>query len=333
MVRAKPAGPPQAVGYYGVTPHEVIMQQRKMSVLHFRSQRTHRKPVLCIPALISRSYILDLCTGLSLIGALCDAGHDVYLVDWGMMSDEDVGLSLEVIVCDYIAAAVKCVRRVSGSKDLTLIGYCMGGTLALLWSAFAKLSRKNNLVMLAAPYDFEVGGVLTHWCRKRYLNVERITQIFGNVPAHMIETVFTLLRPTAKARAALAFGGTYADPPAAQAFAAMDRWANDWVAFPGAAANEWVRWFYQENRLQSRAVKLAGRRIDARDVKAATLVVAAPGDAIVPAASSRAVQYALGSRDVTYHEVGGGHIGMVASKNGRTQLFPLLREWLEARSA
>lgn len=324
---------PQAVGYYGITPHEVIMQQRKMSVLHFRSQRLHRKPVICIPALISRSYILDLSPGLSLVGALCDAGHDVYLVDWGMMSDEDAALSLQAIVCEYIAPAIKRVRRASASKDVTLVGYCMGGTLALLWSARAKLSRRNNLVMLAAPYDFEVGGALTHWCKKHYLNVERITEIFGNVPAHMIETVFTLLRPTAKVRAALGFAGSYLDPQAVRAFAAMDRWANDWVAFPGAAAKEWVQWFYQENRLQSRTVELAGKSVDVRDVEAAALIVAAPGDAIVPAASSRAVQYALGSRDITYKEVDGGHIGMVASKSGRAQLFPLLREWLDVRSA
>jgi polyhydroxyalkanoate synthase len=323
----------KAVGYYGVTPHEVIMQHRKMSVLHFFSHRRHRKPVLCIPALISRSYILDLSPGLSLIESLCAGGHDVYLIDWGMMSDEDAALSLEDVVCEYIASAIDRVRRVSESKALTLVGYCMGGTLALLWSAVAKLSDRHNLVLLASPYDFASGGILAHWCKKRYLNVERITQIFGNVPPHLIETVFTLLRPTAKARAALAFGGSYKDPQAAGAFAAMDRWANDWVAFPGAAALQWVQWFYQENRLQSREVELLGRVVDARDIEAATLIVAAPGDAIVPAASSRAAQYALGSRDITYKEVDGGHIGMVASKIGRTQLFPLLSEWLEPRSA
>jgi len=67
-------------------------------------------------------------------------------------------------------------------------------------------------------------------------------------------------------------------------------------------------------------------------VQAAALIVAAPGDTIVPADSSRAVRYALGSPDVTYREVDGGHIGMVASKVGRAQLFPLLIEWLASRS-
>ncbi|MBV9737825.1 MAG: alpha/beta fold hydrolase [Candidatus Eremiobacteraeota bacterium] len=322
----------KAIGYYGITPYEIIMQHRKMSVLHFFSEARYRKPVICIPALISRSYILDLSPGLSLIESLCAAGHDVYLIDWGMMSDEDAGLSLQVVVRECIARAVKRVRRFSRAKRVTLLGYCMGGTLALMYSALCKSTRKDNLILLAAPYDFEAGGVLARWCKRRYLDIERITQIFGNVPAHMVETVFTLLRPTAKARAALAFGGSYKSKDSVSAFAAMDRWANDWVAFPGAAAREWVEWFYQENRLCSRRLRFNGTPIDPDNIEAATLIVAAPGDAIVPADSSRAVRYALGSSDITYREVDGGHIGMVASKVGRAQLFPLLKEWLETRS-
>ncbi|MBV8363196.1 MAG: alpha/beta fold hydrolase [Candidatus Eremiobacteraeota bacterium] len=308
------------------------MQHRKMSVLHFISRHAYSKPVVCIPALISRSYILDLSPGLSLVEALCNAGHDVYLVDWGLMSDEDAPLSLEAVVCEYIARALDRVESVSREPDVTLLGYCMGGTLALMTSALRKSSPNDNLIMLAAPYDFEAAGVLARWCQKRYVDVDRITEIFGTVPAHIIETVFTMLRPTAKMRAALAFGGSYTKEESVRAFAAMDRWANDWVAFPGAAARQWVQWFYQENGLQSRRVTLGGQTVDARDVRAAALIVAAPGDTIVPADSSRAVRYALGSRDVTYREVDGGHIGMVASKAGRAQLFPLLIEWLASRS-
>ena len=309
------------------------MQHRKMSVLHFFSAGSYRKPIVCIPALISRSYILDLSPGLSLIEALCNAGHDVYLIDWGVMSDEDAALSLEAVVCQYIGKALERVESFSRRQDLTLLGYCMGGTLALMASALRKSSADENLIMLAAPYDFEAGGILARWCQKRYLDVDRITQVFGTVPAHIVETVFTMLRPTAKTRAALAFGGAYKNEDSARAFAAMDRWANDWVAFPGAAARQWVQWFYQENRLQSRGVALNGTTIDPRDVNAAALIVAAPGDAIVPADSSRPVRYALGSRDITYSEVGGGHIGMVASRIGRSELFPLLTEWLGTRSA
>jgi len=105
------------------------MQHRKMAVLHFRSQRRFPKPVLCIPALISRSYILDLCANATMIGTLCEAGYDVYLLDWGLPGDEDAATTLEQLICEYIEAAVTRVRETSGSKKLSVLGYCMGGTL------------------------------------------------------------------------------------------------------------------------------------------------------------------------------------------------------------
>lgn len=319
--------------YHGVTPYRVIMQHRKMSVLHFRSERRHAKPVVCVPALISRSYILDVSEHTTLIGTLCAAGFDVYLVDWGLPGDEDAGLGLEAIVCEYLDAALHRVRECSGSRALTLLGYCMGGTLCVLWSCVNELSAKNNLVALAAPYDFAEGGTLALWCKERYLDVTRITEVFGNVPAHLVETVFTMLRPTAKARAALAFSGSYNRPATAAAFSAMDRWANDWTNFPGRAARDWIEAFYQRNALVAKDLRWNGLPLDARDIDARALIVAAPGDAIVPAASSRALQYAIGSRDVTYREVGGGHIGMVAGRQANSELFPLIAGWLETRSA
>lgn len=320
--------------YYGITSHEIIMQHRKMSVLHFSaSQRRYNKPVLCIPALISRSYILDLSEGASTVQALNQAGYDVYLIDWGFFGDEDADLSLERIVLDYITKAIERVCAHSRSESLTLLGYCMGGTMTLAWSAFHKLPKDWNVVAIAAPFDFSAGGLLAHWCRERYLNVGRIVEVFGTVPAHIVESVFTMLRPTSKTRAALAFAGNYTQAENRRQFMAMDRWANDWVSFPGKAAAQWMRWFYQENRFISRDLKWKRRTIDVRKIKARTLVIAAPGDAIVPSSSTRPLQFALGSKDVTYKEVSGGHIGMVAGRTAKRDLFPLLEEWLRTRSA
>ncbi|PZR57436.1 MAG: hypothetical protein DLM50_05520 [Candidatus Meridianibacter frigidus] len=322
-----------AGGYHGVTPYRVIAQHRKMSVLRFcGSARCFAKPVLCIPALISRSYILDLYQGGSLVAALAGAGHDVYLLDWGVIGDEDAGLGLQEVAIDYISRAIAAVQKVSGCAQRTLLGYCMGGTLATLWSAACGGAKRDNLIALAAPFDFQTAGLLAHWCREKYLDIERITDVFGNVPAHIVETVFTLLRPTARFRAALAFSRNYNEEPARQAFTAMDRWVNDWVPFPGAAARDWIQWFYQRNGLAERSIALNGRAVDVGKIRSAVCVVAALGDAIVPAESSRPLRYAVASKDVTYFEVGGGHIGMVAGRASSGDLFPKLLAWLETRS-
>lgn len=307
------------------------MQHRKMSVLHFHSQSRYEKPVILIPALIGRSYILDLYPGGSLVEFLCAAGYDVFMLDWGFAGDEDATLSLQEILFSYIAFAVERVRS-EVCSSVSIIGYCMGGTLAVLLAAASGLVPGDNLVTLAAPVDFAQGGSLAKWCQREYLDIDKIVAVFGNVPAHIIEAVFTLLRPTAKLRAALAFSAQAANPSARIAFEAMDRWVNDWVPFPGAAASEWIRWLYQDNLLIRDELFVSERRLNLRAINASLLCIAALRDSIVPAASSRALMDRVSSRDKTYREVTGGHIGMVLGKNARHNLWPAIDDWLSRRS-
>ncbi|MDQ6826106.1 MAG: alpha/beta fold hydrolase [Candidatus Eremiobacteraeota bacterium] len=320
--------------YLGISPYTITMQHRKMSVLHFRSRRQYPKPIVLIPALISRSYILDLYEGGSFVEFLRTAGYDVYLIDWGVAGDEDARLSLQEIVTSYIPRALERVRGESPCPaSLSLVGYCMGGTLALLHAASGQLTSGDNLLTLAAPVDFARGGTLAKWCQRQYLDVKKITTVFGNVPAHLIEAVFALLRPTAKVRAALAFCAKAEDQSASAAFVAMDRWANDWVPFPGAAAVEWIEWFYQDNRLIRNQLCLNERPLRLDAIAVPLLCVAAPGDVIVPAASSRALLDAVSSTDKTYVEVSGGHIGMIAGNNAGRDLWNCVHQWLMPRSA
>lgn len=318
--------------YYGISPSTTVMQHRKMSVLHFRSLRSYDKPVVLIPALIGRSYILDLYPGASLVEFLCAAGYDVFMLDWGIPGDEDATLSLGEIVTSYIARALERIRD-EACSNVSIIGYCMGGTLAVLHAAAAGLMPGDNLLTLAAPVDFAQGGILAKWCQREYLDVGKIVAVFGNVPAHIIEAVFTMLRPTAKLRAALAFAAQPTNRSSRIAFQAMDRWVNDWVPFPGNAAGEWIRWLYQDNLLIRNELYVGERHFNLRAITAPLLCIAAVGDAIVPAASSRAIIDAVSSADKTYREVSGGHIGMVVGQNARHDLWAAIHEWLSARSA
>ncbi len=320
--------------YYGISSAAIAMQHRKMSVLHFHSQQRIGKPVLLIPALIGRSYVLDLYAGGSLVEYLCSNGYDVFMLDWGIAGDEDSSLSLQEILMSYIAPAIERIRgEVALESAVSIVGYCMGGTLAVLYAAVAGLRAGDNLVLLAAPVDFAQGGLLAKWCQKDYLDIDKVVAVFGNVPAHIVEAIFTLLRPTGKLRAALAFSANSSDRSARTAFAAMDRWVNDWVPFPGAAAKEWIKWLYQDNLLIRNALYLGGRLVELHAISAPLLCVAAPGDAIVPAASSRALLGAVSSSDKTYREVSGGHIGMVAGRDARRNLWTPLHEWLLHHSA
>ena len=84
-------------------------------------------PVLIVHSLVSRSYILDLRPGNSLVEYLTAAGLDVYMLDWGVPDELDADNDLERYVDFYLPRAVEAVLRESGAEEVTLMGYCLGG--------------------------------------------------------------------------------------------------------------------------------------------------------------------------------------------------------------
>jgi polyhydroxyalkanoate synthase subunit PhaC len=317
-----------------MTAHSVLGRHGKLSVRAYRAApRRFASPVVLIPALINRAAILDLYDGGSLAQYLTQAGYDAYLIDWGVPGDEDRDLGLDDLLTGYLPSAIERVRADAGCEGMTLLGYCMGGTLAVVYAALQRLAPPDNLIALAAPVDFSHGGRLAQWCAPGVLDIEEVVRTFGNVPAVLIEAAFTLLRPTAKVRAALRFFDNASEPRAHQAYAALARWSDEWIPFPGRAARDWVTLFYQQNRLISGELRIGGKRVDLQRITAPVLAIAAENDEISPPASVGPLVEGVASTDRSFVVLPGGHIGLVAGRSARNVLWPAVEEWLETRSA
>src|SRR3712207_2916156 len=139
----------------GRTPKEVVWTKNKAKLYRYRpyAEKTYPVPILMVYALINRPYVLDLVPGNSFIEYLTDQGFDVYLLDWGVPGDEDKDMDLEHYVLDYLPRVVRKVLRTSGVEELTLFGYCMGGTLAAIYASLFPENLKN-LVLLTTPVAF-----------------------------------------------------------------------------------------------------------------------------------------------------------------------------------
>ena len=316
-----------------MTAHSVVARHAKLSVRAYRAaDRRFAVPVVLIPALINRATILDLYDGGSLAQYLTRAGFSVYLIDWGVPGDEDRDLGLEELLTERLPRALDRVRNDAESEPLSLLGYCMGGTLAIVYAALVRLAPPNNLIALAAPVDFSHGGKLAEWCSPDVLDIESIVETFGNVPALMIEAAFTLLRPTAKVRAALRFFDNAADPRAHQAYSALSEWSQDWIPFPGQAARDWITYFYHGNALVDGGLTIAGEEIDLGRIRAPVLAIAAEQDEISPPDSVEPLVGRVSSSDRRFLALPGGHIGLVAGRSARDVLWPAIEDWLRPRS-
>src|SRR5579863_7719615 len=108
-------------------------------------------PVLVVPSLINRAYILDLAEGRSFIGFLGREGFRPFLVDWDSPGETERGFTLDDYIAGRLSKALDQVHGATGEKPVVL-GYCMGGLLALGLACF-RARDLAGLALLATPWD------------------------------------------------------------------------------------------------------------------------------------------------------------------------------------
>src|SRR6478735_2200716 len=194
----------------GDTPRTRILHQGKLEVWRYlpphddanepdkdESVATTRFPVpiLLVPPLMVRPYIYDLRPEHSMVRFLNRAGFDVYLVDFGVPEREDRHTRLDDYVLDFLPTAVEAVRKHHGTRDLSLVGYCMGGIFSLLYTAAFADAGVRNLVTVAAPIDFDKMGLLSHVARLAHDQVQFLADRIGNVPGFLNSQALKMLAP------------------------------------------------------------------------------------------------------------------------------------------
>ena len=115
----------------GATPSEIVFEEDRVKLLHYPGDGNikYRTPLIFVFALVNRPYILDILPNKSVVANFVKAGFDTYLVDWGVATDADRHLALDDYINSYLRSIVKHVRRRSGTDKVSLLGYCMGGTM------------------------------------------------------------------------------------------------------------------------------------------------------------------------------------------------------------
>jgi polyhydroxyalkanoate synthase len=314
----------------GSTPCDVVHAENKWRLLRYRGAAgPSRTPVLLIPSLINRHYVLDLLPGKSFVEYLVSRGLDTYCIDWGTPGDEDRYLTFDDICDRYIGRAIKTACRMSGADQAHVLGYCMGGTLAAI-HAGAFPDRFASFIALAAPIRFDDDGMLSRWVRSPQFDVDALVDGFGNVPWPVMQASFQLLRPTLGLWKAVKLIDRAWDDRFLDGFFAMETWGNDNVSFPGECYRRYIRELYREDRLLHGTFALSGRPVDLGAIECPVMAVTFAHDNIVPWQSAAALCDLVGSDDVEHVHLPGGHVGAVVSSAAAAQLWPKMADfWIE----
>jgi polyhydroxyalkanoate synthase len=317
----------------GVTPKEAVYREDKLVLYRYKPtvDKPAKTPLLIVYALVNRPYMTDLQEDRSIVRNLLDHGEDVYLIDWGYPDGADRFVDLNDYINRYIHHCVQHICKAHGLRRINLLGICQGGTFSLCYTAL-HTERVANLVTIVTPVDFHTSrNVLSDWARE--LDVDLLVDTVGNVPGELLNWSFLSLKPfrlTGQKYADMA--DILDDPKKLKNFLRMEKWIFDSPDQAGEAFREFIKYFYQQNRLVTGGLEIGGREVSLKQVTVPVLNVYATEDHLVPPESSIALEQHVGTKDYTAIAFPGGHIGIYVSGRSQKEVPPAIAKWLQERS-
>jgi len=283
------------------------------------------RPVLFVPSLINRAYVLDLAEGSSMLRWLAAHGVRPLLLDWGWPGETERRFTLTDYVAGRMERAMIAAAEAAGSPPV-LAGYCMGGTLAVA-AAQRRPDLISGLALLAAPWDFHAPDPERAIQLAQTLPLlEPALALNHTLPVDLLQSLFAMLDPWSVADKYRTFATQPQDSDRARLFVALEDWLNDGVPLAADVARTCLSEWYGANAPALGNWRIAGLPVDPAAIVKPTFVAVPERDRIVPKES--ALPLARLIHGAVLHQPAAGHIGMAAGARAETSLWRPLLDWL-----
>ena len=275
------------------------------------------RPILVVPSLINPPDVLDLAPANSLMRHLAGCGGRALLLDWGTPSAEERALDLAAHVETMLLPMIDRLVDRWGEPPL-LVGYCLGGTMAL---AAAALRETRGIALLASPWHFDG---FSPEARDRmvalWTQAAGTAAAIGLLPMEVLQAGFWQLDPARTVRKYEDFADLDPAGPAAASFIMLEDWANSGPPLTEAAARQLCEGFFGRDDTGQGRWRVGGEIVRPDALGCPILEVTSTRDRIVPHAT------ALGIGDRLDLDL--GHVGMVVGSRARRALWEPLGQWV-----
>lgn len=316
----------------GVTPRKAIWKKNKATLWYYpTAEKKYKVPLFIIYSLVNQPFVLDLMEGASSIEAFVENGFDVYLLDFGKPGLEDNDLSIDVYVTDYIARGVQRALKHADAEEVTIIGYCLGGTLAAIYGAVAEEPIKN-IILMVTPIDFSeipVFDKLLKGVRDGDVSFNEYIEEIGIVPALSVEAGVRLITSPIYYSPYLSLFFRADDPTYVEKWRRFNTWTKGHIPLAGKTALQISEDLIKGNKLIKNQFMIHGKKVKLSNIFANLLVVVTENDRLVPKEQSLPIIDAVSSADKQYEILQGGHTGSNIKKG---DLPGHLANWLPLRS-
>ncbi len=287
-------------------------------------------PILFIPPLMIQPLVYDLREGHSFIAMLRSSGFHPYIVDFGNPDAQDTTVKLDTYVLDWLPQVIDVMKDHSGHDRYAMVGYCMGGLFALMVTAAHTGQRPGPaaIVTIGSPIDSAKMGALSFLSRVAHGQVDLLASKLGNVPGKVSSSAFKLMMPMRTITKKADLFMNMWDDEWVRGHESIEAWVGGFLDYPQDAFRQFLRDFMKENRLKDGTMEFGGHAADLKDVTCPVLAFAGTNDKVVPVQAARAALTCLGSDDVRFREVPGGHMGVVAGLRAKRNVWEPTKAFL-----
>ena len=318
---------------YGATEKEEIWRDGKVALYRYKGAKTPtaKLPLLIVYALVNRPYMVDLQDDRSIVRNLLAQGEDVYIIDWGYPDPSDRFVTLDDYVNGWIRRCVDVIAKRMRVPKINLLGICQGGAMSLCFASIHP-EKVRNLVTMVTPVDFHTkDNMLSHWTQE--MDVDLLVDTLGNVPGDLMNWCYLTLKPfRLMGQKYVGLADILDDKTELENFLRMEKWIFDSPDQAGEAFRQFIKDFYQGNKLVKGGLEIGGKKVDPKRITMPVLNVFAEQDHLVPPDASKAMRGIVGTKDYTELAFKGGHIGIYVSGRSQREVPPAIHDWLAKRS-
>jgi len=264
------------------TPGSVVFENALFQLIQYApaTDKVAAEPLLYVPPLVNRYYMIDLVPRQSLVKWLVDESRTVFVISWVNPGPEHKDKNVGDYVLEGIVEAIGEVRKRTGSAP-DLFSFCLGGTLtaiALAWlAAKGRADEVNSATLIGALVDFSDMRDWSAFVHEAHLGVlEDYLEAQGFADSIELQRLFAAMRANDLIWSSVV-NHYLLDKPAPPSD--LLYWFEDGARIPAAFLKSYNRDLLLENRLKEPAgFKVGDVAIDLAAITTATLVIALKDD-------------------------------------------------------
>lgn len=299
-----------------LTPCQVVYQNELMQLLQYEptTEQVHKRPLMIVPPWINKFYILDLQPKNSFIKWAVEQGFTVFVLSWINPDESHAQMSFEDYMSEGPLAALDAIEQATGERDVTAIGYCLGGTLMSATMAYLRHhgdDRVKACTLFTTMTDFADAGDLGVFIDEEQLQlVEDLMSQRGYLDGREMATTFNMLRANDLIWSFVVNNYLMGKDPFP--FDLL-YWNSDSTRMPAAMHSFYLRKCYWENKLiEPGGITLKGTGIDLTEIDVPVYWLSTREDHIAPwTANYAGTRYFQGPK--TFVLAGSGHIAGVVN--------------------